>query len=138
MNLISTALAARDIGCSERTIRRHADKLGIGATLAGTALVFTPEEVQQLRKAVQNAKSGRPKRSTVSERDLPQECCAACRFWSEQDEIVFPDADSKDYPIARSLCRRYTPVSPPDPPLFRLTRDLDWCGEFQPREERPA
>ena len=63
MNQISTALAARDIGCSERTIRRHAKKLRIGATLAGTALLFTTREVERLRKAVAEAKSGRPKAS---------------------------------------------------------------------------
>jgi len=63
MTLISTALAAREIGCSDRTVRRHADKLGIGATLAGTALLFTPREVERLRKAVAGAKAGRPKAS---------------------------------------------------------------------------
>lgn len=57
--LKSTTLVAHELGCDTRTIRRHAAALDIGAVLAGTAMVFTPREVEQLRAVVQK-RSGRP------------------------------------------------------------------------------
>lgn len=87
----------------------------------------------------------------MSEQELPQECCAKCRFARGEsvDSVAFH-------------CHRYPPYFPasisvvPDirygrksihadandgvsQALFPGVYDDDWCGEFQPRQpDKPA
>jgi hypothetical protein len=76
--------------------------------------------------------------------ELPDECCANCRFWHLSFKTDFCDPDDKEDTSTWSQCRRFPPVSPvdnigfwadgepDDGPAYPLTHDYDWCGEFQP------
>jgi len=69
--------------------------------------------------------------------ELPEECCAKCRFAD--------DIDSEEY-----VCRRYPPIPASDEYAADKTYSFvryfthpdvepsDWCGEFQPRKDTPA
>ncbi len=75
--------------------------------------------------------------------ELPDECCAKCRFYDRDDYDVI-DGDKFGF------CRRYppsinferwrrevglNPVCGVSPPVW----EHDWCGEFQPRQpDKPA
>lgn len=86
----------------------------------------------------------------MSEQELPQECCAKCRFWDFIKKAGFTDPDELDDKWWWSHCRRFPPVAPVanacfwadgvplDSPSYPLTQDDDWCGEFQPRQPNTA
>lgn len=71
--------------------------------------------------------------------DLPEECCAKCRFsgrnedFQDQPVLSFDDHTGWD----GFYCRRYPPSrateTPPD--NYPSVRSRDWCGEFQPRKD---
>lgn len=78
----------------------------------------------------------------MSEQELPRECCAKCRF-------AGPPLDCDDPPVIAE-CRRFPPLffsgfgqsSGDDMSVDNWHRPTvmlyDWCGEFQPRQEKPA
>lgn len=79
--------------------------------------------------------------------DSVEECCKICRFWHEDVRYTYDEEPKDEDNSYISQCRRYPPVSPvghayayeepePDSPHFPLTRDFDWCGEFEPKEEQ--
>lgn len=74
--------------------------------------------------------------------ELPEECCAKCRF--AFDMHLYPD----DAEHREGSCRRFPPktVRPPRLEfedweqrkqlcLYPLVAEFDWCGEFQPRND---
>lgn len=90
------------------------------------------------------------------EQELPQECCAKCRFRGDEQGEGISEVD-KEY-----HCRRYPPMQfvheydePPGESLehvdamtgalecysfwfFPVVLATQWCGEFQPSQPNPA
>lgn len=70
--------------------------------------------------------------------ELPEECCAKCRFYMEDEH-------------GQLSCHRYPPTVTPATIRdmddgerwievtydYPATNGYDWCGEFQPRKETP-
>lgn len=66
----------------------------------------------------------------MSEQELPQECCAKCRFGAY-------------YGFSHSECRKRAPIVHPasikgSQGAFPMVRAEWWCGEFEPRQEHGA
>jgi hypothetical protein len=71
--------------------------------------------------------------------ELPDECCAKCRFWWYGDDPGIPGMDpgTWELPTTRLYCRRFPPISFPLAMVpqncdFAMTKASWWCGEFQP------
>lgn len=62
--LSSTAAAARDLGIAPRTVRQHAESLGVGTRL-GRDLFFAPSDIERIRARV--GKPGRPPATRVTD-----------------------------------------------------------------------
>jgi hypothetical protein len=60
MQIMSATAAAAQIGCSPRTIRRHATALGLGLDTGSAVLMLTKQDVAKLAKVIQDG-PGRPK-----------------------------------------------------------------------------
>lgn len=73
---------------------------------------------------------------------LPQECCAACRFWKTEEPPEWSDLSrllGKPTPYFYGQCQRRSPVV--QVPRSDDTENLavwpevgyaNWCGDFQP------
>jgi hypothetical protein len=60
--------------------------------------------------------------------EWPKECCGTCRFG------YMPEYFRGDQAV---LCRRRSPVVDGDVRNnFPVTHALQWCGEFEPKEEQ--
>jgi len=57
-----------------------------------------------------------------------QERCDLCRWWLH----------TEGHALALGDCRRYPPVKTDihDYGVWAETMDIDWCGEFRPRDPR--
>lgn len=59
MQILSATAAAAQLGCSARTIRRHATALGLGLNTGSAVLMLTKQDVAKLAKVIQDG-PGRP------------------------------------------------------------------------------
>lgn len=77
-----------------------------------------------------------------------QEKCESCRFW----QMTTPKDPEEENSVAVGICRRYAPQPTPrlsrhirvgkeeyaDCPLWPLTLDAEWCGEWEQCSKRTA
>lgn len=77
--------------------------------------------------------------------ELPEECCAKCRFWWDRARDSYGDSDGVFGENTFSSCRRFPKSFIGGNNRLRyddwehpVMIDVDWCGEFQPRKETPS
>jgi|688.fasta_scaffold55407_7 hypothetical protein len=78
----------------------------------------------------------------MSEEQLPEECCAKCRFWWRNASDTYGEQDGVYGDNRFAPCRRFPKVFTGEKKQFAyddwdhpVMIDDDWCGEFQPRKE---
>jgi len=67
------------------------------------------------------------------------EQCKECKYWEETEDFrYYKGEDYDDYAVG--FCHRYPQTLDCDDLSnkgFIETRDIDWCGEFQPKKPEP-